>query len=162
MNHLERRHSIVLEAPIARVFPLFTPLGEKLWVDGWNPEFLYPANGETSDGMVFRTRHGEEETLWACVEWDPAVHRVRYARVTPTSRFGFVEVMCRETDANCTEATVAYAFTALTPGGQSYLSDMTEAAFARMIEEWKKRLNQWLLGNATEKSNTGLGRTLPA
>lgn len=153
MIHLERRHGIVLEGSADQIFALFTPHGEKLWVDGWNPEFLHPADGETCEGMVFRTRHGEEETLWACVDWAPAAHRVRYARVTPASRFGFVEVICRATAANRTEATVAYAFTALTPGGESYLSDLTEAAFAQMIEEWKKRLNQWLLGNVTETSD---------
>ncbi|TIP26593.1 MAG: hypothetical protein E5X67_19455 [Mesorhizobium sp.] len=32
-NHLERSHSIVLSGPVDRVFPLFTPIGETLWVD---------------------------------------------------------------------------------------------------------------------------------
>ncbi|RWA97127.1 hypothetical protein [Mesorhizobium sp.] len=70
-NHLERSHSIVLSGPIDRVFPLFTPTGETLWVDGWDPEFLHPQDGETRQGMVFRTAHGDETTLWACTDWDP-------------------------------------------------------------------------------------------
>lgn len=160
MKHLERRHDIVLDGPVDRVFPLFTPLGETLWVDGWNPEFLHPSSGETSDGMVFRTRHGDEETLWACVDFDPTAHRVRYARVTPASRFGFVEVICREAGAGRTEASVAYTFTALTPDGQSYLSDLTEAAFARMIEEWRALIDRWLLGNPA--SGAGLRSSAPA
>jgi hypothetical protein len=69
--HLERRHSIVLAGPINRVFPLFTPVGETLWVDDWNPDFLHPVNGETCEGMVFRTHHGDELTLWTCVDWSP-------------------------------------------------------------------------------------------
>jgi hypothetical protein len=36
MDHVERRHSIVLSGSIDCVFPLFTPAGEKLWVEGWD------------------------------------------------------------------------------------------------------------------------------
>ena len=144
-DHIERRHSIVLAGPIERVFPLFTPAGEKSWIEGWDPEFLYPANGETCDGMVFRTGHGDEATLWACIDWTPTAHRVRYVRVTPMSRFGFVEVACREIPSGRTEASVAYTFTALSPSGRRYLGDLTEAAFVRMIEEWRTAIDRWLL-----------------
>lgn len=144
MKHLERRHDIVLDGPIERVFPLFTPIGETLWVNGWNPEFLHPVSGETCEGTVFRTRHGEEETLWACVDWEPAIHRARYARVTPASRFGFVEVSCREAGPGRTAASITYKFTALTPDGQSYLAGLTEDAFAGMIDGWQRSINAWL------------------
>jgi hypothetical protein len=85
MDHVERRHSIVLSGSIDCVFPLFTPAGEKLWVEGWDPEFLHPTSGEICEGMVFRTSHRGEVTLWACINWSPSAHRVRYARVTPAS-----------------------------------------------------------------------------
>ena len=148
MTHVERRHSIILTGPIDRVFPLFTPLGEKLWIGGWDPELLHPVSGEIGDGMVFRTGQGGDTTLWACVNWEPGAHRVRYVRVTPGSRFGFVEVMCRATPDGRTEATVAYAFTALSEGGEAYLSDLTEDAFAQMIDGWQVLIERWLAGNA--------------
>jgi hypothetical protein len=44
-----------------------------------------------------------------------------------------------------TETSVAYTFTALTPDGQSYLAELTEDVFARMIEEWRTRIDRWLL-----------------
>ncbi|RWP17562.1 MAG: SRPBCC family protein [Mesorhizobium sp.] len=138
-NHLERSHSIVLSGPIDRVFPLFTPTGETLWVDGWDPEFLHPQDGETRQGMVFRTAHGDETTLWACTDWTPW----RYVRA-PDSRFGFVEVACRPTADGGTEASIAYTFTALSTAGRSYLSELTEDAFAQMIEGWKLRIEAWL------------------
>ena len=142
--HLERRHSIVLPAPVAEIFPLFTPRGETLWVKGWEPDFLHPMNGDTQDGMVFRTEHGGETTLWACCLWEPEAYRVRYVRVTPNSRFGFVEVWCREIAAGQTEATVSYAFTALSRDGEAYLADLDEEAFRRMIEDWRVSIGEWL------------------
>jgi hypothetical protein len=144
MTHIERQHRIVIAAPVERVFPLFTPLGEKLWIAGWDPEFLHPASGETADGMVFRTGQGDETTLWACVNFEPRAHRVRYVRVTPASRFGFVEVVCRAVDDARTEATVSYAFTGLNESGEAYLAGLTEDAFAAMIESWRGMIERWL------------------
>lgn len=145
MKHLERGHTITLAGPVSQVFPLFTPRGETLWVEGWNPDYLHPENGETQAGMVFRTGAGEDLTLWSCLDWEPAAHRVRYARVTPASRFGFVEVACREISPGRTEATVSYTFTALSPAGEAILDGLTEAAFAAMIEDWRLRIDRWLL-----------------
>ncbi len=65
-------------------------------------------------------------------------------RVTPDSRFGFVEVACRPTADGGTEASIAYTFTALSTAGRSYLSELTEDAFANMIEGWKLRIDAWL------------------
>ncbi|RWP49197.1 hypothetical protein [Mesorhizobium sp.] len=108
------------------------------------PGVLHPQDGETRQGMVFRTAHGDETTLWACTDWEPVAHRVRYVRVTPDSRFGFVEVACRPTTDGGTEASIAYTFTALNTAGASYLSELTEDAFAHMIEGWKLRIDAWL------------------
>ena len=68
MDHVERRHSIVLSGSIACVFLLFTPAGEKLWVEGWDPEFLHPTSGETCEGRcsepdtVAKSRFGPAST----------------------------------------------------------------------------------------------------
>ena len=149
--HVERRHSIILAGPVDRVFPLFTPAGEKLWMAGWDPEFLHPASGETGDGMVFRTGEGDETTLWACVDFEPTAYRVRYVRVTPASRFGFVEVVCREMPNRCTKATVAYAFTALNQEGEKYLSGLTGDAFAALIDGWREMIDRWLTSQPRDR-----------
>ena len=136
-EHIERRGTIVVAGPVELVFPLLTPAGETDWVPGWEPEYLHPTSGETCDGMVFRTGKGAETTLWACVAWDPAEFNARYVRVTPGSRFGFVEVDCRAAAVDRTEATVGYAFTALGADGAAWLDGFSEAAFAEMLETWR-------------------------
>lgn len=148
MIHLDRHHTILINGSIDRVFPLFTPAGETRWVEGWNPEFIHPESGETCEGMVFRTTHGGEETLWSCLAWEPGRHHVRYARLTPGSRFGFVEVNCRKRSAEQTVVSVRYILTALSTEGASYLSDLTVEAYERMIGEWKVRIERWLTADA--------------
>lgn len=137
MKHIEREHTIEIALPVTEAFPLFTPLGEMRWIDDWRPTFIHPADGATMEGMVFRTGEGEEETLWSCVEFSPAGHRVRYVRVTPASRFAHVQVNCTQIGSNSTRVVVNYALTALNESGEAKLAAMTEAAFAASIEGWK-------------------------
>src|SRR5690348_12788487 len=68
--------SFRLDAPLGRVFPLFTALGERAWAEGWQPQLL---SGQEERGSVFRTVHGDRETTWIVVEYRPAEGRVSYA-----------------------------------------------------------------------------------
>ena len=51
---------------------LFTPRGEKLWADGWDPLFPAPADDDTEPGTVFETRHGQQRTTWVVCAGTPA------------------------------------------------------------------------------------------
>lgn len=56
---------------------------------------------------------------------------------------------CRQAADGGTEALIAYTFTALNAAGRSYLSGLTEDAFAQMIQAWKARIDAWLLTGAS-------------
>jgi hypothetical protein len=137
MNHSRRSHEIAVPLPVDTTFALFTPRGEMRWIADWKPDFIHPADGEICEGMVFRTGAGAEETFWSCVEWRPDLHRVRYARVTPASRFAHVTVQCTPIDSNSTRVEVGYALTALNEAGVAMLAAQTEEAFSASIETWK-------------------------
>lgn len=64
--------SFHLDAPVARVFPFFTALGEKAWAEGWEPELL---SGREDRGSVFRTVYGGHEATWIVVDYRPAEGR---------------------------------------------------------------------------------------
>lgn len=147
MHHAERSHAIVLEGALDRVFPLFTPIGERVWAPGWSPRFLHPEDGRACEGMTFTTGDGEETTFWSLVMWRPQDHRVRYARLTPATRLALVDVACRAVSQGATEARVSYRFTATSPAGQAWVAAMTDDAFAAMTGEWKRLIDAWLLAN---------------
>jgi hypothetical protein len=133
-------HRIVVDAPVDRCFMFFTPHGETLWVDGWQPRYLPPADGRTEAGMVFTTGEGPEHTVWMLADFDRVQHRSRYARVTPGSRTGFVEVRCRALDAQRTEVEVAYTLTALSEAGAEVLQGFEGPRFVAMIEGWRREI----------------------
>jgi len=136
--HRSVSHTIRIAAPVPQCQRFFTPAGEELWVDGWHPTYLHPADGRTERGMVFTTGRGDDFTLWSLVDFDTAsLHYARYTRVTPSSRSGFVEVRCSACEPGVTAVEVRYTLTALTPAGEQALTELDDAAFAHMIEGWR-------------------------
>ncbi|HEX9186564.1 MAG TPA: SRPBCC family protein [Vicinamibacteria bacterium] len=141
-RHVERSGVLRLRLPLARAFPFLTPEGERLWVDGWDPEYLHPPGRPDPPpaGTVFRTGHGGEETFWLVLAFDAAAGAVDYVRVTPGSRLGTVSVRARDAGDGTTEAAVAYRLTALSPEGQRKLEEMTPEGYDAMLRQWEDRI----------------------
>jgi hypothetical protein len=143
-QRIRSQHTVTIQAPIDACFDLFTPAGEERWVDGWKPVYVLPTDGRTELDMVFVTGDGDERTVWMLTALDAAAHRLRYARVTPASRTGHVEVQCRALDPHRTEVTVGYTLTALTEAGAARLSAYEGEAFVAMIEGWRDSIHRML------------------
>ena len=71
-----------------------------------------------------------------------------YSRVTPGVRAGRVEVRCEPAEDGTTVAHVLYTFTALAPEGNDYLAGLTDEAYRGWMEEWERRVNGCLAGEA--------------
>ena len=139
-RHLHAGHRIVVDAPLDQAFMFFTPAGEELWVDGWQPTYIHPHDGRTEAGMVFTTGEGDELTIWTMVDFDRPAHVSRYLRCTPASRIGVIEVRCSALDEARTEAWVSYTLTALNASGGRALEDFEDERFAAMIEGWEREI----------------------
>ena len=135
-----------LDAPIARVLPLFTALGETAWAPGWEPELL---SGQEERGSVFRTRHAGRETTWIVVNYQPAQGRVSYARLAQGSNMGLVDVQCSAAADGGTEISVRYTLTGLNPQGQAFVAEFLDPGhYGRMMEEWRAALGKALATHA--------------
>lgn len=139
-RHLHASHRIVVDAPVDQAFMFFTPAGEELWVDGWQPAYVHPADGRTEAGMVFTTGQGDELTIWTLADFDRAAHHSRYLRCTPASRSSIVEVRCAALGAARTEVAVSYTLTALNATGERVLEDFEGERFAAMIDSWAREI----------------------
>lgn len=143
--HLRRTGRLHVAAPVGPAFELFTPLGEKLWVAGWSPEFHHPPGGEPVAGAVFTTAGADGLTTdWVLVDWQPERYRVRYARITPGRRAGTVEVCCEVAGASSTVVRVTYELTALGDAGDADLATWTEAWYAEYLAGWERDIAQRL------------------
>ena len=144
---LTRSATIQLNAGPRTVFPLFTPLGERLWVPDWDPTIIYPASGDIDLGAVFTTSHDHAApTVWTVVESVPEQFRVAYVRVAPDSHVARISVQCDEAAPAGTRATVTYVFTGLTEQGNAYVAQFTEHHYAQWIQQWQAAINAYLHG----------------
>jgi Polyketide cyclase / dehydrase and lipid transport len=143
--YVSRSGVIHLPAAPEQVFPLFEPLGEMRWAQGWAPHMLYPAAGEACIGMVFTTQHpGEAETTWTVAAYDPERCHITYVRQTPGSRVGVIDVACTSVEEHASRVTVSYIFTSLSEEGNAYIAAFTEDHYSAYMADWEHAINHYL------------------
>jgi hypothetical protein len=128
--------SFRLDAPLARVLPLFTADGERSWAPGWEPVML---SGAVERGSAFSTRaHSGIETTWIVADYRPAEGRVSYARLAQGSNIGLVDVICTAVAGGATQVSVRYTLTGVSEQGRAFVREFLEPEhYSRMIEEWR-------------------------
>jgi hypothetical protein len=130
-----------VDAAPEHAFQLFTAPGERLWVDGWDPEVLSGGDGR-SKGSVFVTDAHGDKAYWVVVDYDEDALHARYARIAPGTRAGTVEVAARDDGTGATEVEVTYELTALTDAGNEQLAAFDSDAYAQMLAEWERMIRE--------------------
>src|SRR5262249_38893154 len=93
--HCRTEARFTAEAPLADVFPLFDPIGEKEWAgDAWAPVNVHGMERPIRAGAVFTTNSHGHASWWTVTDFEPAQGRVRYTRFRPEHQIGTVEVRC--------------------------------------------------------------------
>ena len=123
--------------PPDEAFRLFTPLGERDWVDGWQPWFPAATDDDTAPGTVFRTGSGEDTTIWVVTARERG-RQIAYARTTPGAKAGTVTVTLAPADGG-SEASVVYELTALTDSAAADL-DRFAAAYPDFLMSWQEAI----------------------
>lgn len=125
-----------LDAPLAKVFPLFTAQGERAWAPGWEPHIL---SGAEERGSAFTTTaHNGSPVTWIVIDYRPAEGRASYARLVQDSNIGIVDVVCTEVAEGGTDISVRYTLTALSEAGESFVAAfLADQHYTTMIEEWR-------------------------
>jgi hypothetical protein len=126
-----------LEVPPETAFPFFSPRGEEAWVPGWKPEILYPAGAEWETGLVFRTVHDGQESIWFIRELDRERHRVTYDRVDVGMTATTVRVTCEEIVPGSTDVTVRYTFVGISEAGNELVRSRDAGDFANRMGGWR-------------------------
>jgi hypothetical protein len=138
--HVVHTATIHLDAPVDRVFPMFEPEGERHWAPGWDPHYLWPADGSARVGTTFTTDGGG--TVWILAEHEPG-RRVVYTHIR-RGVAGRVEVRCSPAQDGGTTAEVRYDLTALSPDASEPLLTAPEEHFRAWIGHWQTSIDHYL------------------
>lgn len=134
--------AFVANAPLERVFPLFGAAGERAWAEDWNPQFVWPADLEDREGMVFQVAHGGGTATWVNTIFDREANRVQYVYVLPD--IVATTITLRLTPRReATHVAVRYERTALSADADAVVRRMAEQD-SKAGPEWEAQINRFL------------------
>ena len=145
MTRVIRNHTLHFDAPVDLVFPLFTPIKEKLWAEGWNPKILYSSTATAEEkGAVFLTQHkGESPQVWVISHYDPHKYEIEYTQFNPDSHVTLITIRCIGTVQ--TDVYVSYTVVTLSKAGEEYAQAFTEGHFKlNRMAWWQESIERYL------------------
>lgn len=137
--------TILLQAPVEKAFPLFGPIREKDWADGWDP-FVIHAESDVHEYMAFITESSyevEKQYLWVVSYYDSASFSIRY-HVSGVDRSWVIAVTCNPVDDSACTATVTYTYFAANQSAHSRNVASIQHMFAEDLRDWQMAINHFL------------------
>lgn len=146
-QRIQKSATIRLNGPIEQVFPLFGPIREKEWAEGWDPEIIFPKDTLVGKHMVFQT-HNPETFTWVIVNYEPGDFLIEYL-VTASERLWFITVICSPVGIE-TYATVTYSYTGFTPAANKKNYEAISRMFSSNLKDWEDAINNYLQLSKTQ------------
>ena len=145
-ERISRSATITVHEMIEKTFPLFGPIREKEWAEGWNPAILYRTNPNTlvEEYMIFQTegQAGEGKYTWVITQYQPDNYLIEYT-VSTQERIWFIRVQCTAANEN-TKVNVIYTYTGLTEEGNRKNEQALKRMFADDLSDWEEAINHYL------------------
>jgi hypothetical protein len=140
---MKPEHSNVMFAfdargPMSEVMPLFGADRERVWADGWEPEFVYPSPGVDRPGMVFVV----SDATWINTQLDLEHGAVQYVYVVPGTMTCLITIRASPRGA-ATHVEVTYERTALDPAANEHVRTLAETDKTAGTE-WANQINGYL------------------
>jgi hypothetical protein len=144
-ERIQRSASFIIHGKIENVFPLFGPIREKEWAEGWEPEVLLPAGDIlVEEHMIFQTKAPDNEGkyTWVITQYQPENYLIEYT-VSTDERIWFIRVRCEE-KKETTEVTVSYTYTGLTENGNRKNEQALKRMYSQNLQDWGEAINHYL------------------
>ncbi|MGA2844010.1 MAG: hypothetical protein ABSF68_01180 [Candidatus Acidiferrales bacterium] len=145
--HVENGFEFTAHGPYKTVAPLFGAFVERVWADGWNPEFLHPSPARDTFGEVFTIAHSHLRSTWVNTAFDLESGHVQYVYVIPDTQAVLIDIHLDQKDPSITGVKVVYQRTALDPKLNDHISKLGEKDRG-MGKEWETAIDTYLQANA--------------
>jgi hypothetical protein len=144
-QRVTRTYRQTIHAAPEIIFPLLCPERETDWLDGWQYEMIYSESGLVEAGAVFSTpQDGEADTVWVVSKHDVNTYQVEFVRFTHDSRTCVLKIAIQAINANRSYVDIAYTYTSLTPLGNMFMEQFTQAEFLQAVTFWEASMNHYL------------------
>jgi len=139
-----RSADILLDVRVQEAFPLFGPIREKDWAEGWEPVVRHGA-GVVEEKMIFQTKgsyRDEPDYTWIVSKYFPDRYLIKYT-VISSNRVWFITVQCNPVGLK-TRATIRYSYHGFTPIAIQRNHESIQQMFASNLNDWEVAINYFL------------------
>jgi hypothetical protein len=140
--------TIRLRGNFEQVFPLFGPVRERDWAEGWDPHILLSNSDNIEEHMVFQTHaHLDDEKgvyTWTVSKFVPEEGQIEYT-IFADVRLWWIMILCKEEpDGEHCKATITYTFVGLNARGVERNATALNAMYKHDLKDWEHAINHYL------------------
>lgn len=123
--HRRTRFAFTVNAAYDQVAPLFGADTERLWAEGWNPQFVYPQPAHDQAGAVF-TLVGGHSSVWINTIYDLEHGHVQYACFAGEKMATLIDIRIEKLMNTSTKVDVTYERTALQANANEHVNHLAD------------------------------------
>lgn len=154
-NRMTHSSEQIIHGSIEEIFPLYCPVKEALWTEGWDPKVVYSRSGVVEPECVFITEDKGIASAWFVTVYDITQGQVEMIKHTPEVTMSKLKIRVKKISEKTTRALISYTITALSNAGDAFLKEFTKENYDISMDAWEKAMNHYL---KTGKMSTGLPR----
>ena len=153
-NKLSQTAKICLNGSFEQVFPLFGPIREKDWADGWDPQILVSGAENIEEHMVFQTSpHSEQEQgqhyTWVVSKYDYDDGLIEYT-VFADGRLWWITILCRQNqEGGSCDATITYTYVGFNELAEKRNTNAMATMYLHDLKDWEHAINHYLETGST-------------
>jgi hypothetical protein len=137
--HVSNTFEFDVKEPLQQVAPLFGAHRERVWAEGWDPQFVYPQPAADQQGSVFQVSHGAHKSTWITTIFDPEKGHIQYAYFVPEAMAVLIDIHLSVAPGSGTHVQVRYDRTALSSELNEHIRHQGEQD-AKSAEEWRSSI----------------------
>ncbi len=131
--HVRNAFAFDLRESQEKVAPLFGAHRERVWAEGWDPQFIFPQPAQDRQGSVFQVKKGSHDSTWISTIFEP--HHIQYVYFIPEVMAVLIDIHLLPTPHSGTHVEVAYERTALSAEMNNHIREQGNKD-AKSAEEW--------------------------
>jgi hypothetical protein len=142
MKKVKHTAAFEINQPIEKMFPLFSPEGEKLWAPDWDYENIMGST-DLHEDYVFITKnhdHASTNAIWVVKKYEPESYLIQLYKVEPEDKIGTITVKCTVIGDSRTKTEVTYEYIGLSERANKFISEFTVTEYRDFIAEWENLL----------------------
>lgn len=144
INRVTHTYVQTIQGTPEEIFPLYCPVRETEWCEGWNPETVYSDSGVAEKDCVFVTKDKETASVWYVTVHDSAKGHVQMIKHTPGTTISKLDITIEPLSEKETRAVITYGFTSLGEEGDKVLKEFTRKNYDISMAAWEKAMNHYL------------------